>query len=164
MDIDIFLEFASPPAAGRGVADVYADGLALARDADAAGLGAVWVAEHHFLGDYSNAAAPDMLLAAMARETRRIRLGFAVVPLTLHDPVRVAERLATLDLLSGGTVANFSVLAMGVYPYITAQIILQLLIPLQSGADVSGQLADGNCPGLRLEERQLVHRGKGYSA
>jgi preprotein translocase subunit SecY len=35
-----------------------------------------------------------------------------------------------LDLLSGGTVSNFSVLAMGVYPYITAQIILQLLVPI----------------------------------
>jgi hypothetical protein len=35
-----------------------------------------------------------------------------------------------LDLLSGGTVANFSILAMGVYPYITAQIILQLLVPI----------------------------------
>jgi len=35
-----------------------------------------------------------------------------------------------LDLLSGGTVSTFSVLAMGVYPYITAQIILQLLVPI----------------------------------
>jgi preprotein translocase subunit SecY len=35
-----------------------------------------------------------------------------------------------LDLLSGGTVSNFSVLAMGVYPYITSQIILQLLVPI----------------------------------
>jgi preprotein translocase subunit SecY len=35
-----------------------------------------------------------------------------------------------LDLLSGGTVSNFSVLAMGVYPYITAQIILQLMVPI----------------------------------
>ena len=35
-----------------------------------------------------------------------------------------------LDLLSGGTVSTFSLLAMGVYPYITAQIILQLLIPI----------------------------------
>ena len=38
--------------------------------------------------------------------------------------------LSLLDLLSGGTVSNFSVLAMGVYPYITAQIILQLLVPV----------------------------------
>jgi preprotein translocase subunit SecY len=38
--------------------------------------------------------------------------------------------LGFLDLLSGGTVSNFSILAMGVYPYITAQIILQLLVPI----------------------------------
>lgn len=38
--------------------------------------------------------------------------------------------LGFLNLLSGGTLSNFSVLAMGVYPYITAQIILQLLIPI----------------------------------
>src|SRR5512141_500467 len=35
-----------------------------------------------------------------------------------------------LNLLSGGTIRNFSLLAMGVYPYITAQIILQLLVPI----------------------------------
>ena len=38
--------------------------------------------------------------------------------------------LNLMDLLSGGTVSNFSILAMGVYPYITAQIILQLLVPI----------------------------------
>ena len=37
---------------------------------------------------------------------------------------------AFLDLLSGGTVSHFSLLAMGVYPYITAQIIIQLLVPI----------------------------------
>lgn len=102
MDIDIFLEFASPPKSGRELTAVFADGLVLARAADDAGFGAVWIAEHHFLGDYSNSSAPEMLLAAIARETRRVGLGFAVVPLTIHDPVRVAERLATLDILSGG--------------------------------------------------------------
>ncbi|MDO9348985.1 MAG: preprotein translocase subunit SecY, partial [Anaerolineales bacterium] len=35
-----------------------------------------------------------------------------------------------LDLLSGGTISRFSLLSMGVYPYITAQIILQLLVPI----------------------------------
>ncbi|MFN3308041.1 MAG: preprotein translocase subunit SecY [Anaerolineales bacterium] len=38
--------------------------------------------------------------------------------------------VSLLDLLSGGTVSQFSVMAMGVYPYITAQIILQLLVPI----------------------------------
>jgi alkanesulfonate monooxygenase SsuD/methylene tetrahydromethanopterin reductase-like flavin-dependent oxidoreductase (luciferase family) len=104
MQLDLFMEFASPPFARRDVAGVLDDGFALVRVADAAGFGAVWLAEHHFLGDYSNTAAPDMLLAALARETRRIKLGFGILPLPIHDPVRVAERLATLDLLSGGRV------------------------------------------------------------
>lgn len=103
MRFDLFMEFATPPLGSGGTARrSFEDGIRLAQAAEAAGFDAVWSAEHHFLGDYSNAAASDMLLAAMARETRRIALGFAVVPLTLHDPVRVAERLATLDLLSGG--------------------------------------------------------------
>jgi len=70
----------------------------------------------------------------------------AIFRLAAHIPVPGANREAIagilagggaggtlvglLDLLSGGTVSNFSVLAMGVYPYITAQIILQLLVPI----------------------------------
>jgi preprotein translocase subunit SecY len=76
-----------------------------------------------------------------------ITLGLLVIyRLAAHVPVPGVDRTALaqifagggasstlvnlLDLLSGGTVSNFSVLAMGVYPYITAQIILQLLIPI----------------------------------
>jgi preprotein translocase subunit SecY len=70
----------------------------------------------------------------------------AIYRLAAHVPVPGVDRAALqqilqgggagggllnlLDLLSGGTVSNFSVLAMGVYPYITAQIILQLLVPI----------------------------------
>jgi preprotein translocase subunit SecY len=70
----------------------------------------------------------------------------AIYRLAAHVPVPGADRtviegilesggaggtlVGILDLLSGGTVSNFSVLAMGVYPYITAQIILQLLVPI----------------------------------
>ncbi len=104
MEVDLFMELASPPIGGRTPAQVVDDSLALARAGDAAGFGAVWIAEHHFLGDYSNAACPEMLLAAIARETDRIKLGFGVIPLPIHDVTRVAERLATLDILSGGRV------------------------------------------------------------
>jgi preprotein translocase subunit SecY len=85
-----------------------------------------------------------------AQDIRRkllITLGLlALYRLVAHVPVPGADRQAIvnimtnggaggtlvglLDLLSGGTVSNFSVLAMGVYPYITAQIILQLLVPI----------------------------------
>ena len=104
MEIDLFMEVASPPTARRDAERLMEETLALARAAEATGFGAVWFAEHHFLGDYSNASAPDMLLAAIARETERIGLGFGIIPLPIHDPVRVVERLATLDALSGGRV------------------------------------------------------------
>ncbi|HBX70007.1 MAG TPA: preprotein translocase subunit SecY [Chloroflexi bacterium] len=85
-----------------------------------------------------------------ARDIRRkllITLGILVIyRLAAHVPVPGANRaaiaalmgggsaqstlLSIMDMLSGGTVSNFSVLAMGVYPYITAQIILQLLVPV----------------------------------
>ncbi|MBN1668122.1 MAG: preprotein translocase subunit SecY [Anaerolineales bacterium] len=85
-----------------------------------------------------------------ARDIRRkllITIGIMVIyRFVAHIPVPGADREALaflmggtgagstliniMDMLSGGTVANFSVLAMGVYPYITAQIILQLLVPV----------------------------------
>jgi len=102
MKIDLFLEIASPPHDARDLEQVLEDTLGVVRAADRLGFDAVWLAEHHFLGDYCNSAAPDLLLAAMARETAQIGLGLGVIPLPIHDPVRVAERLATLDLLSGG--------------------------------------------------------------
>jgi alkanesulfonate monooxygenase SsuD/methylene tetrahydromethanopterin reductase-like flavin-dependent oxidoreductase (luciferase family) len=104
MKIDLFLELASPPDDPRGLEQVLEDTLGVVRAADRLGFDAVWLAEHHFLGDYCNSAAPDLLLAAMARDTKHIGLGLGVVPLPIHDPVRVAERLATLDLLSGGRI------------------------------------------------------------
>lgn len=104
MKIDLFMEFPSRPGTARGAEDALHDGLAVARAADSAGIDALWLAEHHFLGDYCNLAAPDLVLAAMARETRRIGLGLGIIPLPIHDPIRVAERLATLDILSAGRV------------------------------------------------------------
>jgi hypothetical protein len=104
MKVDLFMEFPSPPGHDRGPEGALHDGIAIARAAESAGIDAVWLAEHHFLGDYCNLAAPDMLLAAIARETNRLQLGFGILPLPIHDPVRVAERLATLDILSAGRV------------------------------------------------------------
>jgi alkanesulfonate monooxygenase SsuD/methylene tetrahydromethanopterin reductase-like flavin-dependent oxidoreductase (luciferase family) len=62
-----------------------------------------WIGEHHFstLGVLS---CPDLVLAYVAARTKRIRLAPAVTVLPLHNPIRVAEQWATLDLLSGGRV------------------------------------------------------------
>ena len=54
----------------------------------------------------------------------------AAISSIMDSAAGAGNLLGMLDLLSGGTISNFSILAMGVYPYITAQIILQLLVPI----------------------------------
>lgn len=74
--------------------------------ADRLGIDYAWVPEQHFLEEYSHSSAPEVLLAAASQRTTRIRLAHGVVllPPPYNHPVRVAERIATLDLLSGGRV------------------------------------------------------------
>jgi probable LLM family oxidoreductase len=74
--------------------------LEWARTADAAGLDVFGVGEHH-RPDFA-ISSPQMVLAAAARETERIRLTSTVTVLSSSDPVRVYEDFATLDLLSAG--------------------------------------------------------------
>jgi alkanesulfonate monooxygenase SsuD/methylene tetrahydromethanopterin reductase-like flavin-dependent oxidoreductase (luciferase family)/putative sterol carrier protein len=74
--------------------------------ADRAGFDTVWEVEHHFLEEYSHSSAPEVFLAAASQRTKRIRLGHGIVQLPpgFNHPARVAERIATLDLVSGGRV------------------------------------------------------------
>jgi alkanesulfonate monooxygenase SsuD/methylene tetrahydromethanopterin reductase-like flavin-dependent oxidoreductase (luciferase family) len=81
------------------IKDIYAEALY----AEEIGLHSVWVGEHHFNLLGVN-ASPDTLLSQLAGATKRIRLAPAVVLLPIHHPLHVAERWATLDLLSGGRV------------------------------------------------------------
>jgi alkanesulfonate monooxygenase SsuD/methylene tetrahydromethanopterin reductase-like flavin-dependent oxidoreductase (luciferase family) len=74
--------------------------------ADELGYHCVWAVEHHGLIEYSHCSAPEVVLAFIAARTQRIRIGHAV-SLTAHrynHPIRVAERVAMLDILSAGRV------------------------------------------------------------
>ena len=74
--------------------------------ADRLGFDCVWEVEHHFLEEYSHSSAPEVFLAAASQRTSRIRLGHGIVqlPAAYNHPARVAERIATLDLVSDGRV------------------------------------------------------------
>src|SRR5216110_3438992 len=74
--------------------------------ADRLGFDSVWEVEHHFLEEYSHSSAPEVFLAAASQRTKRIRLGHGIVqlPMGFNHPARVAERIATLDLLPDGRV------------------------------------------------------------
>jgi alkanesulfonate monooxygenase SsuD/methylene tetrahydromethanopterin reductase-like flavin-dependent oxidoreductase (luciferase family) len=93
-----------PPALGHSEAEVLADSMGEIELADRLGFHGVWLVEHHFLPGYSHSSKPELVLAALAQRTSRLRLGIAVVPLPYHHPVHVAERVATLDLLSRGRI------------------------------------------------------------
>jgi luciferase family oxidoreductase group 1 len=84
--------------------DVLQNSLIQIELADRLGYDHAWVVEHHFLEEYSHSSAPEVFLGAASQRTRRIRLGHGVVQLPTNNPIRVAERIATLDLLTGGRV------------------------------------------------------------
>jgi alkanesulfonate monooxygenase SsuD/methylene tetrahydromethanopterin reductase-like flavin-dependent oxidoreductase (luciferase family) len=80
------------------------DSLAQVELSDKLGYDYVWEVEHHFLEEYSHSSAPEVFLAAASQRTKKIRLGHGIIQLTTNQPHRVAERVATLDLISGGRV------------------------------------------------------------
>ena len=77
--------------------------VSLMAAAEGYGFDSVWPAEHHF-SEYGVCGSTVVSLAAIARTTKKIRLGTGVVVLPFHNPVRVAEDFAMLDHLSNGRV------------------------------------------------------------
>ena len=105
MKFGIFYEHQLPrPWSERSEYEVLQNSLLQIELADRLGYDYAWVVEHHFLEEYSHSSAPEVFLGAASQRTQRIRLGHGIVQLPTNHPIRVAERVATLDLLSGGRV------------------------------------------------------------
>jgi alkanesulfonate monooxygenase SsuD/methylene tetrahydromethanopterin reductase-like flavin-dependent oxidoreductase (luciferase family) len=82
------------------------DALEQVELADKLGFDVVWEVEHHFLEEYSHSSAPEVFLAAASQRTKDIRLGHGIIQTApaYNHPARTAERVAMLDLVSGGRV------------------------------------------------------------
>lgn len=102
MRFDLFHELAMPPQLARTETQAVADWLDEMALADQLGFGGAWLVEHHFMRGYSHSSKPEILLAAAAQRTQRLRLGFGVIPAPYHHPVHIAEKVAMLDLVSNG--------------------------------------------------------------
>src|SRR4051812_5861357 len=83
-------------------AQAYQNMLEQVDRAEALGFESVWLTEHHFQYYGGLVPSPPILAAAITQRTRRIRIGMAVTLLPFHRPVRVAEDMAMVDILSGG--------------------------------------------------------------
>ncbi|OLO25805.1 monooxygenase [Streptomyces sp. MNU77] len=107
MRVSLFVEHPVPrPWDADSEKRVLLESLEQMELADRAGFSGVWVTEHHFQEEYSHSSAPELFLAALSRRTTRLRLGHGIVqlPPAINHPVRVAERIGALDLLSDGRV------------------------------------------------------------
>ena len=82
----------------------YRDTIEQSVHAEALGFESIWPVEQHFNPQLSIVPAPLLLLSAVAERTKTLRLGIAIVLLPLSHPVRVAEEIATLDVISNGRV------------------------------------------------------------
>lgn len=107
MQFGIFYEHQIPRPWNEGdELKLFQDALDQVELADRLGYDYVWEVEHHFLEEYSHSSAPEVFLAACSQRTKKIRLGHGIVlmPPAYNHPARVAERIATLDLVSNGRV------------------------------------------------------------
>jgi alkanesulfonate monooxygenase SsuD/methylene tetrahydromethanopterin reductase-like flavin-dependent oxidoreductase (luciferase family) len=107
MKFGIFYEHQLPRPWSEGAEErLFHEALDQVELADRLGIDYAWEVEHHFLEEYSHSSAPEVFLAACSQRTRRIRLGHGIVllPPRYNPPARVAERIATLDLVSRGRV------------------------------------------------------------
>jgi alkanesulfonate monooxygenase SsuD/methylene tetrahydromethanopterin reductase-like flavin-dependent oxidoreductase (luciferase family) len=103
MRFSIFYEQQLPkPWSDGDEVTLFSNALEQVELADRLGYDKVWVAEHHFLPEYSHSSAPELFLAAATQRTSRIRLGHGIIQATTNHPARIAERIATLDVLSNG--------------------------------------------------------------
>ncbi len=105
MKFGIFYEMQLPrPWGPDDERQLYQNALTQVELADRLGYDYAWQVEHHFLEEYSHSPQPEVFLAAASQRTKNIRLGHGIVQLTTNHPARVAEKIATLDLVSNGRV------------------------------------------------------------
>jgi alkanesulfonate monooxygenase SsuD/methylene tetrahydromethanopterin reductase-like flavin-dependent oxidoreductase (luciferase family) len=97
----LWYDFRNPPQWRRPYTEIYAETLDQIAWAEQNGFDDVWLQEHHFHEDGFSSSVMT-IAAAIAARTRTIRIGTAVMLMPFHNPVRVAEDGATVDIISGG--------------------------------------------------------------
>jgi alkanesulfonate monooxygenase SsuD/methylene tetrahydromethanopterin reductase-like flavin-dependent oxidoreductase (luciferase family) len=106
MKFSLFYEMQISQPTRQTEAQLFRDCVKQCVLADEIGYHCIWEVEHHGLYEYSHSSAPETFLAFIAAKTKRIRLGHGITltPYRYNHPIRIAERIATLDILSEGRV------------------------------------------------------------
>jgi alkanesulfonate monooxygenase SsuD/methylene tetrahydromethanopterin reductase-like flavin-dependent oxidoreductase (luciferase family) len=106
VELSLFFELETSDLSEASVKRTFDQCIEQTMLADQLGYRSVWFTEHHFLPGFSYSSTPELVLAHLAARTKNIRLGHGIVllPFRINHPLRVAERIATLDVLSNGRV------------------------------------------------------------
>ena len=128
--------------------------------AEELGFDSVWITEHHF-SDYSMSNDPVQLLTYVAAKTRHVKLGTQCIIVPWHHPVRLAERIVNLDILSngrvilgfGGGLSQHEFAGLGVDMNKSRELyndILEVLVPALESGVIEGEGAFGTIPRSEL--------------
>jgi alkanesulfonate monooxygenase SsuD/methylene tetrahydromethanopterin reductase-like flavin-dependent oxidoreductase (luciferase family) len=149
----LFYDFRNPAAWQRPYADIYSEIFEQIVWAEGHGFDNVWLSEHHLVEDgYAPGTLP--IAAAIAARTKTIRIGTAIMILPLHNPIRVAEDAATVDVISGGR------FELGVAPGYKVEEYESFGIPKQ---ERGGRTNEGlEIIRRLLEGETLTYKGKYY--
>jgi alkanesulfonate monooxygenase SsuD/methylene tetrahydromethanopterin reductase-like flavin-dependent oxidoreductase (luciferase family) len=103
INLGLMFGFRNPAQWRRPFPEVYTNELRAIREAEALGYDTIWLTEHHFADDgYSPSVLP--IAGAIAAQTERVRIGTFLVLLPLNNAIRLAEDVATLDVISNGRI------------------------------------------------------------
>ena len=138
------------------------DNLVLAEEL---GFDSVWITEHHF-SDYSMSNDPVQLLTYVAAKTRHVKLGTQCIIVPWHHPVRLAERIVNLDILSngrailgfGGGLSQHEFAGLGIDMGESRQMyndLLEVLIPALETGVIEGKGIYSNIPRSELRPRPI---------
>ena len=136
----------------RDAAEYFAHYLELWERDEALGFEGIFFSEHHFGGSFS--ASPNLLIAAVAARTRRLRLGVMGLVLPYYHPARVVEEIGLLDYLTGGRLELGT--AIGV-----PQELARLNLTMAEARERHDEILD--VIDAALAQRVVSHQGKHFS-
>jgi alkanesulfonate monooxygenase SsuD/methylene tetrahydromethanopterin reductase-like flavin-dependent oxidoreductase (luciferase family) len=153
MKIGLAMTARQLPGSQRALGEIYRQVLDEAVLGEELGFDSWRLAEHHFAEDQHNPAALPLLAAAAVR-TERIRLGTYVLLLALHNPLRIAEDAAMVDILSGGRLD----LAIGAGPMPNECAVFGVPVEERYGRTYEALEILEKC----FTQEQFDHRGRYY--
>jgi alkanesulfonate monooxygenase SsuD/methylene tetrahydromethanopterin reductase-like flavin-dependent oxidoreductase (luciferase family) len=147
----LWYDFRNPTQWHQSADRLYAETLDQIAWGENHGFADVWLSQHHFLDDgYLPSILP--VAAAIAARTKRIRIASGVLLMPFHNPVRLAEDIAVVDVISGGR------LELGVGGWLQARRVRRVRGAFQGTRCANKSITRNHSSSSRWRDRNLQER------